>query len=239
MNRFIKHLTYFSIIYIIVFVIDTYVKVNIAAFPYRYITKTLLILSLLCFYVLYNKGFNKSKNRLVSVALLCFVIGDLFLIGSNSSTTIRFVIGVVLFAIAKILYVIRFSNKHDFEVFKLWPFLVLAFTFTCGLMLMVHKNLGNYFIPTLLYSFIAFMLFLFAFLRKKAVNVKSFRLVILGVLLSFLSDSITILKEFYDPNVLYNHYSLMFFYGMSQYFIVVGLLFERSPDTLNLNKNLV
>ncbi len=235
MHKRFKNLTSFSILYLIAFVIDTYVKVNVVAFPYRYITKTFLILILLLFYIINNKD-EKRKRGIVIIALLCFIAGDLFLIGGT--TKIRFGVGVLLFAIAKVLYAIRFSNKQDFDVLKLWPFLVFGFAYMCGIMLMVYDNLGDYFAPALLYLFIVMMLAQFAFLRKKEVNIKSFWLVLIGVLLSMFSDSITLLKQFHDPKVLYNHYTIMFFYGLSQYFIIIGLLYENNKSLLKQDKNL-
>lgn len=231
MDRLFKNVAYFSILYFIAFLIDAYVKVNIVAFPYRYITKTFLISILLLFYTINNKEEDKSESRLIVIALLCFIIGDLFLIGGD--TKIRFGLGVLFFTIAKVLYVIRFSNKQDFEVLKLWPFLVFGFIYMSVIMLMVYDNLGVYFAPALLYLFVVLVLAQFAFLRKKEVNIKSFWLVLIGVLLSMFSDSITILKEFYDSEILYNSYSIMFFYSLSQYFIIIGLLYENEKGVLN------
>jgi len=226
MTRLFKNLAYFSVLYFLAFVVDTYVKVHVVPFPYRYISKTFLILILLIFYILNDKEEDRHKHLVVVFSLLFFIAGDIFLIGGI--TKLRFGIGVLMFAIAKVFYAIRFSNKQDFEVVKLWPFLLFGFTYMCGIMLMVYNNLGVYFAPALLYLFIVMMLAQFAFLRKKEVNPKSFWIVLIGVLLSMFSDSITLLKQFYDPTILYNNYSIMFFYGLSQYFIILGLIQEKN-----------
>ena len=95
-------------------------------------------------------------------------------------------------------------------------------------MSLVYSNLGDYFLPALLYLFIVMLVAQFAYLRKKEVNKESYWFVLIGIILSMFSDSITILKEFYSMDIAYNHITIMLFYGMSQYFIVIGILKENN-----------
>ena len=73
-------------------------------------------------------------------------------------------------------------------------------------------------------------------LRKGEVNELSFWLVIFGVFFSMIADSINILKIFYDPLIAYNKITVMFFYCLSQYMIILGVLQENRP--INNNKKL-
>lgn len=228
MNLLFKNTLYFSIIYFSVFFLDTLIKINLEAFPYRYISKFLLIFLLLIFYVKNQKEENLKKTALVIVALICFIIGDAFLTASSNNLKLFFVIGVCFFGLAKVLYSLRFSNKQDFNTLKLLPFLLFCFAYMSVVMSLVYSNLGDYFLPALLYLFIVMLVAQFAYLRKKEVNKESYWFVLIGIILSMFSDSITILKEFYSMDIAYNHITIMLFYGMSQYFIVIGILKENN-----------
>lgn len=207
------------------FILDTYVKVELTPTPIRYITKSSLIGLLLFFYLHNEQEDEKKKMYLVVTAICCFIVGDFFMINGESKSFL--VTGVFFFAIAKVLYSIRFLNKKDFNILKLIPFLLFCFTYMTSVMLLVYNNLGSYFLPVLVYLFIVMLTAQFAYLRKGEVNNSSYWLVLIGVILSMFSDSINILKEYYDPNIAYNNYTIMFFYGASQYFIVTGLVREN------------
>jgi len=231
-----KNTTYFTILYFTIFLIDTIVKVNLEPFPLRYITKGCLVVTLILYFFFNEKEVSVKNRNLIFGALICFIIGDLFIIASANKLFLVF--GVVLFAAAKVLYGIRFSNKKDFNIFKLIPFLLFCFTYMSVVMLLVYNKLGSYFIPVLLYLFIVMLTAQFAYLRKGEVNAISYWLVFVGVVLSMFSDSITILKEFYNPEFAYNQYTIMLFYGTSQYFIVLGLVKENAIKSIKSVTNI-
>ena len=74
------------------------------------------------------------------------------------------------------------------------------------------------------------MLAQFAYLRKNEVNKTSYWLVLIDVLFSMFSDSINILKVFYNDEIAYNNISIILFYGVSQYLIILGIVTERKGD---------
>ena len=92
---------------------------------------------------------------------------------------------------------------------------------------MVYDNLGDFFIPVLIYLFASMILALFTYLRKDVVNNISFLIVLLGVISSVFSDSITVLQSFYDQDFGYHQYTIMFFYGLFQYLVVIGITKEE------------
>ncbi len=200
-------------------------KINIDPFPSRYISKASLIFLLVIFFLFNQSEEESNKKPIVILALLSFIVGDVFFIGADSS--IMLVIGTVFFAIGKVLYAIRFSNKRDFNILKLIPFLLFCFIYMCCLMVAIYDNLGNYFIFLLMFLFIVMILAQFAYLRKNEVNRLSYWLVLIGVILSMFSDSLTILKQFYDRDIAYNNITIMLFYGLSQYFIILGITKEK------------
>ena len=70
------------------------------------------------------------------------------------------------------------------------------------------------------------LIFLFAYLRYDVVNSLSFYLVFAGVVCSVFSDSISVLQSFYNQNFGLNQYSVMLFYGLFQYLVVLGIIKE-------------
>lgn len=227
--KFLFKNTYrFTILYIALYLLDAYFKNDDTLYSYRYISKILLSLSLLLFYLFNTNQKDKIKKRLVVSALCLFIIGDFLFIAGNYGDMLRFVLAASLFVVAKICYSVRFLNNEDFNITKLFPFLLFCFIYMSVIMFLVYNNLGAYFLPLLLYLFVAMLLMQFAYLRKAEVNTTSFWLVLIGVIAFMIADSINILKMFYNSSIAYNKITVMFFYGLAQYLIVLGILKENS-----------
>ncbi len=118
---FRSHL-YFSILYFIVFIVDSYIKANL--FYFRYLSKPSLIFLLLIFFLINQRKGHSNKISIIVIALLSFIIGDLLFIGMESKAMM--VIGAIFLAVDKILYSIGFSNKKELNIFKLVPFLLFC-----------------------------------------------------------------------------------------------------------------
>ena len=236
MGFIFKNTLRFSILYLLLYVLDSFFKNNEALYSYRYYTNIALSSALLIFYLFKTKQKNISKKRLIIYALSLFIIGDVFFITGNSGKMTHFVFAAFLFIGAKICYSIRFLNSKDFKISKLVPFLLFGFAYMTIITNLVYNNLGYYFFPFLIYLFVVLLLMQFAYLRKGEVNELSFWLVIFGVFFSMIADSINILKIFYDPLIAYNKITVMFFYCLSQYMIILGVLQENRP--INNNKKL-
>ncbi|MFC7443821.1 lysoplasmalogenase [Mesoflavibacter profundi] len=224
-----KNFKYFTLLYLFVLVIDTFVKNSDYKYSLRYITKPLLVVLLIVFFLINNKEKYKSGFCLVLGAYILFFLGDILLIGND--TKLKFAIGGTFFGIAKVLLSIRFTNTQDFEIKKLLPFLAFCFVYMSVIMLFIYNNLKFYFIPSLCYLLVVMMMGQFAYLRKKEVNNTSYYLVLFGVFFSMLSDGITFLKVFYDSKILYHTITIMSFYAISQFLIVVGIVKETSSLT--------
>ena len=228
MKFIFKNTFRFSVLYIVLYLLDTFFKNNDTLYGFRYISKIILSLSLLLFYFFNTNQKDTNKKKLVITALSFFIIGDFFFISGNYGNMFHFVIASFLFVSAKICYSIRFLNNEDFNINKLIPFLFFCFIYMSIVMSIVYHNLGKYFIPLLLYLFVAMLLTQFAYLRKGEVNVLSFWYVITGVIAFMIADSINILKMFYNPLIAYNKITVMFFYCLAQYLIVLGILKENN-----------
>lgn len=228
MNFIFKNTIRFSILYLSLYLLYSFFKNSYDLYSYRYFSKIALGVSLLLFYVLNNKQKDNTKKRLVIYALSLFLIGDFFFITGNSGKMTHFVIAEFLFIAGKICYSVRFLNNEDFKISKLIPFLVFCFAYMTLITSIVYNNLNHYFFPFLIYLFVVMLLMQFAFLRKNEVNTSSFWLVMIGVFLSMIADSINILKTFYNPMIAYNKITVMLFYCLSQYLIIVGGLKEKT-----------
>ncbi len=130
------------------------------------------------------------------------------------------------FVLGKLFYALRFSNQKDFKLYMLLPFLVISFGYMVFIMDLIYDKLGDFFIPVMVYLFACLIVALFAFLRKGEVNIKSYILVIIGIGFTILSDTISVLQEFYQSDIAYHKITIMLFYGISQYFIVLGVVRE-------------
>lgn len=225
MKEVIKHNILFAVVFFIILSIDIYVKLNFNEVPYRIITKPLVMLTLILYYYFANKEPSVKKNRLVIIGLFLFLFGDIALIFYEHQTI--YILGLVFFILGKVFYILRFSNQSDFKLVSLLPFFIICFIYMATIMFLVIDNLGNFFIPTLIYLFACLITILFAFLRKNEVNRISYILVLIGVFFTVICDSISLLQSFYSPDFPYHEILIMLFYGISQYFIVLGLIKEK------------
>lgn len=223
---------YFSLLFFCILFLDIYVKLNLEAVPYRLITKPFVVLSLLLFFMT-NTSKSQLKSKYVIIGLISFLIGDILLIFYN--IPLIYIIAIVLFVVGKLCYAKRFANQRDFSIVGLVPFFILCFAFMVFIMLLVLDNLGAFFIPTLLYLFSCLIVMLFAFLRKGDVNTKSFVIVLIGVTIAIICDSIAVIQSFYYNSFPLHEMLIMLLYGLSQYLIIIGLIEEKKqePEIVN------
>lgn len=216
---------FFSFVYFIILILDIILK-NISDFFYvRIFSKTSLLLLLILFFRANKKTITSNKDKVFLFGLVFFLLGDFFLIFYKIDTI--YILGMLFFVLGKIAYIIRFSNQKDFKIKRLFPFLTVLFIYIVFITSLVFENLDKFFIPVLIYFFVSMLVILFAFLRYEVVNNKSFYLVFFGVVASIFSDSITVLQSFYDQNFGYHQYTIMFFYGLFQYLVVLGITKEK------------
>ncbi|WP_170234419.1 MULTISPECIES: lysoplasmalogenase [Bizionia] len=210
---------------------DIYIKLEIEIPLLRVGSKILLIASLIIYYLINENEKVRHNKKCTVAALLLFMMGDVTFVFDY--LPVFFLISTLLFVLGKCFYLRRFRNHEIFEISKIVPFLLISFLFMVSLLYVIYPQLGSYFIPILIYFFIALLLFLFAFLRKQAVNKISFIVVLCGVFSFSLSETITALKMF-SSGLPYDDFFIMVFYGVAQYLIVLGLLAENRKETTPL-----
>jgi uncharacterized membrane protein YhhN len=221
-NAIFRNLEKFSILFFAMLLIDIIVKETLPTIPYRYISKPIIVILLFGYYWYNSNALNKNTQLLTFCALGSFLIGDILLI-KGAVNGVFLAIGVSFFVLGKAFYSFRFSHSNDFKMGRLIPFFIFCFIFLTAVFLLIYDNLGQMFIPIVIYAFVALMMLQLAFLRKHAVSRVSYYMVLIGALITIVSDTVTALKEFYAV-IPYQEILIMLFYGVSQYFIIVGLV---------------
>ncbi len=221
----------FSILYFTLLIIHILLKLtDIDMFITSIISKPWFLISLILFFYINSEDKKSKPFKLMLFGLIAYWLGDISLIFLKN--ILFFNLGIFFFIIGKLLYCIRFSNKREFNIVKIIPYIILCFCYMLFLMNFLYISLGVYFFPVLFYFFLTMIVGLFAFLRQYEVDKKSFLLVFIGVLLSFVSDSVAIIQAFYNQ-LLITRLSMvvMAFYGVSQFLIVTGILIEKKKAT--------
>ncbi len=223
---FFKGIKLFSVFYFTLLLIHILLKnLNLDPFVASLISKPWFLLFLIVFYIINAEFKNTRDFRLMLLALFAFWLGDMALIFVENK--LFFNLGILFFIIGKLIYSMRFANTKDFRLIKIIPFMLLCFFYMIFLMNFLHLSLGDYFFPVLFYLFLSMIVGLFAFLRQYEVDRRSFLLVFIGVLCSFVSDSVSIIQAFYNQLFITKFNVVMIFYSLSQYLIVLGILFEK------------
>jgi len=188
------------------------------------LTKQWFLAALITFFYMNSKSRTNKSFKWMLLGLTAFWIGDFFLIFLEQQLFLN--LGLAFFIIGKLSYSIRFTNKKDFKISKIIPFILGCFFYIIFLMSFLLDSLDGYFSPIIAYIFITTIVGLFAFLRQYEVNKKSFILVFIGVLFSFVSDSLSFVYAFYNQFYLSKFSFVILFYSISQYLIVTGILKE-------------
>lgn len=220
-----KNQTSFAILFFVLLFTDICVKINLESVPWRYFSKPLVCISLLVFYLINQNEVNQRRYVVMVLALVFFLFGDIFLIDATSGFPL--IAGMIAFMLGKTLYTCRFSHNRDFSLGPLFVFLFTCFGFVFLLLNFIYNKLDELFLPVLAYFFIAVLVAQFAFIRRVDVDNRSFWMVLIGVICAILADSITAMHIFYQEGFAFEKFSVMFFYGLAQYLIVVGVVKER------------
>lgn len=200
---------------------DSFVKIYPELSFIRYFTKLPITILLILYYLYNNKEPLRLKRIFMLIALSLFLLGDFFFI--KEEQVLFFSLAMACFILAKVFYILNFSNKRDFKLGKLIPLLSFSLLYGYLVMYFILPNLNTFYLPVLIYCFVELMVLIFAFLRQGSVDRKSFVLVFLGVIIALFSDAITAIDTFNIPNFFYENVALMLLYGLSQFLIVIGV----------------
>lgn len=200
----------------------------------HFISKPLLVVSLLFYFIKKSKHLSKSIRKRTVFALIFSLIGDILLLFVFKSKAF-FIAGLVAFLIAHIMYCLVFL-KHRNKSKKPYGFMAILIVYALGLFWFLKSGLNDLLIPVILYMLALLTMATFAFLRKVGVNKLSYNLVLLGALTFIISDSLLALNKFYTAVPLAD-FSIMFTYALAQLLIVIGLLQIKALSLLKRPNN--
>lgn len=229
MKRLLNNVLNFSILYFSMLLLDLLFIARIDSDYIRLITKPLLIILLIAFYASNDEESTSNKFIYLILALACFLLANIMTLFKSEPLVLM--AGSLFFILAKVLYVCRFSNNKDFKLKSSIPFVALYLLYMFVILNLTMDNLGASLIPVLVFLFVTLIAIQFAFLRKYAVNKRSYQLVIIGMLLLLVADTSSVLSNFYY-RLPYQEVGTMFFYGLSQFLIVLGLVREKRDKQL-------
>lgn len=192
---------------------------------FRVVSKPLLLLSLLIYFIVHAKKNRNLTFYLMVGALFCSLLGDVFLL-FESTFSMSFTLGLASFLVAHILFACLFMRKWNRQTnvnFK-W-ILLLLFSYGLLLFILLKDSLGSLKIPVVLYILGILAMVITAYKRKGSVPKPSFNLVFIGALFFVLSDSILAINKFLIPIPL-SHIIIMSTYASAQYLITKGILIQ-------------
>lgn len=186
---------------------------NKRTFHGRFILKILPLL-LLGLYALAELG--SSARLLVVTAIFFSACGDIAL-ELNDEKDRLFPVGLALFLMAHIFYIVAFMRKLGVSSIGLVLAALLA-VFAVGLLSRLWPNLGKFKLPVLAYVLVIWIMSSFA-----ALQVPANWLLFLGAFIFMISDSLIAINKFWMPIRNRNSWVMVTYY-LAQLMIVIALV---------------
>jgi len=188
---------------------------------WRYVSKPLLVLSLLGYFLNETDGMTGGLRTWMILALLLSWAGDVLLL-FEARNDLFFLLGLGSFLLAHTCYIIFFHLIRLKEGIpgKLWPLLIVAVYYT-ALIYLLSPHLGDMKLPVRIYAIVISFMFMLAMHMIYLPAKKTGQWMLLGALLFVLSDSILAIDRFYysfSPA----GWLVMLTYGAAQFALVVG-----------------
>jgi uncharacterized membrane protein YhhN len=224
-----KRSSYFLLILFVTdFIIDSLLANN-GNESWRYISKGLITLLLLAFFIIEVGTYTtKAVSKYITPACCALVfsfLGDIFLVKNSS---LSFMLGLASFLIAHIFYILLFYRINSFKNKNnalFWISGVIIFCYVIMLNYLFRSNVAEQglTVPVLLYSLIlGLMVFAAININNTAKYAGPFVfLIIAGAIIFVSSDSMLAFNKFYLTTPLPGFY-IMLTYCLAQFLIVLG-----------------
>ncbi|PIQ47387.1 MAG: lysoplasmalogenase [Cytophagales bacterium CG12_big_fil_rev_8_21_14_0_65_40_12] len=186
------------------------------------VTKPILMIALL---VHFNQSVPKTAlNKFVNAALILSTLGDTLLI-FNDQNPLFFMLGLGAFLLAHLVYIflnLNLINSEDRKLKFHWRDILFA-GFGLFMFRLVRPNLGEMFVPTLVYTVVICIMGITAAKRFGKASKQSFTLVLFGAITFMISDSLLAINKFYTP---IDHADLLIMatYLTGQFLIIRGIM---------------
>ena len=201
----------------------------------EFITKPLIMLSLLVYYLTGKNDKKKTLTYLMISAIIFSWLGDVILMLQRYDEGL-FVFGLASFLIAHIFYIFictkTVSNQESSES---KPFIRtrIAFLIFIGLALLylLYPTLDDLLFPVAIYTMVIITMAITAVMRKGRTIDKSFIMVYSGALLFVMSDAMIAIDKFLNPLV-QARLLIMSTYIAAQLLIVKGIMLHENSTEL-------
>ena len=181
------------------------------------ITKPLLMILLGGYFVVLVGNHNNKLRLIIILALIGSWFGDTFLMFQNSNP-LFFMLGLGSFLLAHVAYIIAF-NRYDNTVTKRGVYLITTLFIGYILVLanLLWPGLGEMKIPVIAYAIVITAMGVTGFIKNWKVN----KLILIGVILFIISDSLIAYTKFVEP-VGMSRLLIMSTYITAQFLIIKG-----------------
>ena len=209
-----------------------------------YFTKPLLMPTLIAWAFLFAKENNITFNKIIILAVIFSLFGDIALMLLSISPDI-FIIGLVCFLVAHIIYIVLFikiaSKQKSLLISK--PYFIIPFIIYAGLLLgflyqQNHPEFIKMQIPVIIYAAVILTMLLAAVSSYGNILRNNFMLLTVGAFLFVLSDTTIALSKF---SPLFEHHQhiariiIMSLYGTAQFLIIKGYVSINKNSTIQTN----
>jgi uncharacterized membrane protein YhhN len=218
---FTKFEKQFAFIFTLIFLMELICIQIENLFKWHYVTKPLIVLSLIIFFFIQSKTLQKSFRKLILLALIFSLVGDILLMFADLNP-VFFMLGLVAFLLAHVMYIITFLKQKN-TLQQPFTFIAILLVYASGLFYLLKGGLGAMLIPVVIYMLAILTMAATAYLRKGTVTHLSYTMVFIGAVLFMVSDSLLALNMFYKPFPFAN-IGIMLTYALAQFFIVIGIL---------------
>ncbi|WP_298518442.1 lysoplasmalogenase [uncultured Kordia sp.] len=222
-----KFFKVFIAIFLLNLSLDIYFNNAKEFYEFRIVTKPLITLLLAVFFYVNSHAMQFRHRMTIIGALLFLCAGDVLLL--QDTPFYSFMGGLALFLISMLLYSLYFYKQTRYDIDRLIPYLAVSLLISLSMIYLMYDGLNNLLIPVMIYLVTVLNFLKIGFLRYKSVNMKSYRLVFIGIVCFTLAQMIIGLNEFYKT-LPYKDIYIMFFYGTSQLLIIMGILSISSHE---------
>ena len=216
----------FTVLFILIFIAELIAVYYSWRFEWlEYITKPLILISLIGFILVSTKGISCKFKRLLLVALFFSWGGDMFLM-IDEQYPVLFIFGLGSFLVSHLLYIFAFNQTAhpplNVPLIKKHPWIIfLLIVFGSYVFKKLQPGLGEMVVPVIIYLAAILAMFVFALNRWGKVSNQSFLWITIGALFFILSDSILAFDKFHE-HITNAHLIIMATYMFAQYAIVRG-----------------
>ncbi|WP_214226535.1 lysoplasmalogenase [Pedobacter sp. B4-66] len=217
-KKYLKFNLIFALIFIFQLVAEYYQLERL-----RYVTKPLIVISLLIIFAMRTKLKGRFHKRLFT-GLVFGLAGDVLLmfVWKNES---YFMYGLIAFLLCHIFYIrafyLDFQSAPELDKKGARIAIAICMVFAIGYYVYIRQDLGAMKLPVMVYTFIISLMMMMAAFRNMRVNKISFNLILFGAMFFLVSDSILAYNKFVNSFDLAG-LLIMGTYMIAQYLITVG-----------------